>query len=49
MTLILEGDTNGSVAHQLGISERTVEKHVYGAYARLGARTRTEALMTLLG
>jgi DNA-binding CsgD family transcriptional regulator len=49
MTLILEGATNGSVAHQLGISERTVEKHVYGAYARLGARTRTEALIALLG
>ena len=49
MKLILDGATNGSVAHQLGISERTVEKHVYGAYARLGARTRTEALLTLLG
>lgn len=49
MTLILDGATNGAVANQLGISERTVEKHVYGAYARLGARTRTEALLTLLG
>lgn len=49
MRLILDGATNGSVAHELGISERTVEKHVYGAYARLGARTRTEALLALLG
>lgn len=49
MRLILEGATNGAVAHELGISERTVEKHVYGAYARLGARTRTEALIALLG
>lgn len=49
MRLILDGATNGAVAHELGISERTVEKHVYGAYARLGARTRTEALLALLG
>jgi DNA-binding CsgD family transcriptional regulator len=48
MGLILNGSTNGGVAHTLGISERTVEKHVLGAYAKLGARTRTEALLKVL-
>lgn len=48
MGLILNGSTNGGVAHTLGISERTVEKHVLGAYAKRGARTRTEALLKVL-
>jgi DNA-binding NarL/FixJ family response regulator len=46
--MILNGATNGSVANDLGISERTVEKHVLAAYQRLGARTRTEALLAIL-
>lgn len=48
MEMILGGATNGGVAHRLGISERTVEKHVIAAYAKLGARTRTEALLKVL-
>jgi DNA-binding CsgD family transcriptional regulator len=48
MLMILNGATNGSVANELGISERTVEKHVLAAYQRLGARTRTEALLAIL-
>ena len=48
MELILGGSTNGGVAHALGISERTVEKHVIAAYTKLGARTRTEALLKVL-
>ena len=48
MEMILGGSTNGGVAHRLGISERTVEKHVIAAYAKLGARTRTEALLKVL-
>ena len=49
MALILGGATNGRVALELGISERTVEKHVVGAYERLGVHGRTEALLKLLG
>lgn len=48
MEMILGGCTNGGVAHRLGISERTVEKHVIAAYGKLGARTRTEALLKVL-
>ena len=48
MEMILGGSTNGGVAHRLGISERTVEKHVIAAYSKLGARTRTEALLKVL-
>jgi len=48
MLMILNGATNGSVANELGISERTVEKHVLAAYHKLGARTRTEALLAVL-
>jgi len=48
MEMILGGSTNGGVAHKLGISERTVEKHVIAAYVKLGARTRTEALLKVL-
>jgi DNA-binding CsgD family transcriptional regulator len=48
MTLVLNGATNGAVANALGISERTVEKHVIAAYDKLGVRTRTKALLAVL-
>ena len=48
MVLVLNGATNAGVANELGISERTVEKHVLAAYEKLGARTRMEALLAIL-
>ena len=48
MTLVLNGSTNGGAANELGISERTVEKHVLAAYDKLGVRTRTTALLAVL-
>lgn len=48
MVLVLNGATNAGVASELGISERTVEKHVFAAYEKLGARTRMEALLAVL-
>jgi DNA-binding CsgD family transcriptional regulator len=48
MVLVLNGATNAGVALELGISERTVEKHVFAAYEKLGARTRMEALLAIL-
>jgi len=48
MVLVLNGATNAGVASELGISERTVEKHVLAAYEKLGARTRMEALLAIL-
>jgi DNA-binding CsgD family transcriptional regulator len=48
MSLVLSGATNGGAASVLGISERTVEKHVLAAYDKLGVRTRTRALLAVL-
>ena len=41
-TLIAQGATNRAVAEALGISERTVERHVANMFAKLdvGSRTR---------
>jgi DNA-binding CsgD family transcriptional regulator len=40
---ITEGKTNGEIATILGLSERTVEKHVQHILERLGVETRTAA------
>lgn len=45
---VLAGRTNAAVAAELGLSARTVEKHLEGAYRRLGVRTRAEATALLL-
>lgn len=37
------GLTNRQIARRLGISERTVEKHVEGIFARMGVASRTAA------
>ena len=41
------GGTNAELADQLGISPGTVRKHLQNAYATLGIRGRTEALLLL--
>lgn len=43
------GATSQAVGEELGISVRTVEKHVQNIYARIGARNRSEAISILLG
>jgi two-component system, NarL family, nitrate/nitrite response regulator NarL len=43
---IAEGLSNKLIAHQLGISEHTVKFHVNAVMARLGAQSRTEAVVT---
>ncbi|CAB4858617.1 unannotated protein [freshwater metagenome] len=48
MALILRGNSPAAVALQLGITPRTVDKHVERAYRRLGVRSRTEAMATLV-
>jgi DNA-binding CsgD family transcriptional regulator len=40
--LVLRGLSNGAVAHELSLSERTVEAHVAAAYRKLGVRSRGE-------
>lgn len=43
MTWIVEGKTNGEIATILGMSERTVEKHVTHILSKFGVETRTAA------
>ena len=46
---LASGATSQAVGQELGISVRTVEKHVQNIYARIGARNRSEAISILLG
>ncbi|MFM9127054.1 MAG: response regulator transcription factor [Solirubrobacterales bacterium] len=46
---LASGATSQAVGQELGISVRTVEKHVQYIYARIGARNRSEAISILLG
>jgi len=43
LRLISQGKTTKEVAEQLVLSERTVERHIAGLYAKIGARNRSEA------
>jgi LuxR family maltose regulon positive regulatory protein len=44
LRLIAAGLRNQEIADQLSISTATVKRHVANAYAKLGARHRTDAL-----
>ena len=48
-SLLAAGATSQAAGQELGISVRTVEKHVQNIYARIGARNRSEAISILLG
>jgi len=43
MALVARGASNPAVAAQLGISPRTVQKHLERAFAKLGVHTRSDA------
>lgn len=49
LDLLASGLQNKQVASRLGISPRTVERHCDSIYAKLGVRTRTEAVVRALG
>ena len=46
LRLLAEGHTSGRIARQLGISSRTVEKHLENLYRKLAASNRVAAVVT---
>ena len=44
MSLIAEGNSNGKIAAQLVLAEKTVKNHVNRIYAKLGADSRAAAI-----
>jgi DNA-binding NarL/FixJ family response regulator len=49
MSRIAQGRTNGEIAAELVLSEKTVKNHVNRIYAKLGAHSRTHATALWLG
>lgn len=47
LQLVAAGSTNSEVAEDLGLSVRTVERHLLNAYRKLGVRRRGEAVSLL--
>ena len=43
LQLVIEGKTNKAIAHEIQISEKTVEFHLDNVYSKLGARSRLMA------
>jgi DNA-binding CsgD family transcriptional regulator len=44
MFLIADGLSNGEIANQLGISEKTVRNHITHILAKLGVKTRAQLI-----
>lgn len=47
LACLCEGMANKEIAMALGISPRTVQKHLQRVYQHLGAQTRTEAIVRI--
>jgi DNA-binding NarL/FixJ family response regulator len=48
LQLVVDGATNRVIAKQLGVSPRTVQKHLEHVYRKMHVKTRTAAAVTLL-
>jgi DNA-binding CsgD family transcriptional regulator len=46
---VADGDTNTAIAHGLGMSPRTVAKHLEHAYRKLGVSCRAAAVSRVVG
>ena len=46
LRLVAEGLPNKAIAHRLGISEHTIKFHVNSIMGKLGAQSRTEAVIS---
>lgn len=49
MQLVARGNTDAEIAESLGISDRTVERHVSNVLNKLGCRNRSEAVAQVIG
>lgn len=45
---LVSGDTDRQIASQLGVSPRTVHKHLEHVYQKLGVATRTAAVVRVI-
>ena len=45
---VCKGSTNREIGARLSLSPRTVQRHLYEAFRRLGVTTRTELAVTVL-
>jgi two-component system nitrate/nitrite response regulator NarL len=43
LAAVVEGRTNQEIGFALGVSEKTVEKHIFAILQKLGVHTRVEA------
>lgn len=43
LRLVVEGMTNREIGYELGISQKTVEKHLESVYSKLEVSSRVEA------
>lgn len=48
LNLMAEGKNNKDISSNLGISKRTVEKHIERVYKKLGVESRTAAVIFFL-
>jgi DNA-binding CsgD family transcriptional regulator len=48
LKLVAAGRSNGETAEELGISERTVERHLTAIFTLLGADRRSAAVATAI-